>query len=131
MMSMRKPLFGLLALLFGMLIMANHSTSGLSQAEAASSIPGVFGASTQVQGDNKSNAQVPLTTSFQDGVLPTSGYVGTNDTSVVEIDPNTNVGALNVCAVDGDDPSGSGLETSVILMWDVVSGIWCVDSGPG
>lgn len=58
---------------------------------------------------------------FQDGVYPTAGYFGTRDTHLSENSPGANNGTDITLLVDGDDPSGTGLEKRSVLSWDVSS----------
>ncbi len=62
-----------------------------------------------------------VTAEFQDGVYPTAGYSGTRDTHLSENSPDSNYGTATTLLVDGDDPSGSGLEKRTLLSWDVSS----------
>ena len=60
-----------------------------------------------------------VTISFQDGVSPESGYLGTRDTVLSQYDPNANFGSIVAVYVDGDDPSGSDNDLSTLLYWDI------------
>lgn len=55
------------------------------------------------------------TTSFQDGVLPTTAYAGTRDTMLEGASPTTTNGSDTALSVDGDDQKES------LLSWDVSS----------
>ncbi len=55
------------------------------------------------------------TLSFQDGVLPTSSYSGTQDTDLAQDTPTSNHGAATTLRADGDD--GSGKDTYALLRW--------------
>lgn len=61
------------------------------------------------------------TTSFQDGVYPSSTYAGTRDTYLYQNTPTTNYGSAATLLVDGDEPVGSTQDTSATLKWDVSS----------
>ena len=60
-------------------------------------------------------------TSFQDGVAPTTAYAGTRDAMIEEANPSTNHGTDTSLSASGDTPSGSGQETYVLWQWDVSS----------
>jgi hypothetical protein len=60
-------------------------------------------------------------TSFQDGVFPSSGYAGTRDSMIEEEHPNTNHGGDTSISASGDTPAGSGNENYILLQWDVSS----------
>ena len=60
-------------------------------------------------------------TSFQDGVAPSSAYAGTRDAMIEEAHPDTHHGTDTSVSASGDTPSGSGQETYVLLQWDVSS----------
>lgn len=60
-----------------------------------------------------------MTKSFQDGLAPTPGYDGTNDAYIREASALTNYGADTTLQVDGDEPSGSGTDMSIVISWDV------------
>ena len=67
-------------------------------------------------------ALAPLkTTSFQDGVLPTTAYAGTRDTYVSQNSAAVNFGAVATLNVDGDDPNGSGKDICTLIKWDVTT----------
>ncbi|HET6564041.1 MAG TPA: DNRLRE domain-containing protein, partial [Xanthomonadales bacterium] len=59
--------------------------------------------------------------SFQDGIAPTPAYAGTRDTYIREASATTNFGAATSLQVDGDEPSGTGTDMSILLAWDVSS----------
>lgn len=56
---------------------------------------------------------------FQDGLAPDSGYAGTRDTYIREASATTNYGTAASLQVDGDEPSGSGTDMSILLAWDI------------
>jgi hypothetical protein len=58
------------------------------------------------------------TAAFQDGV---SGYAGTTDTGILESSPTTNGGTGSMATVDGDEPSGSSKDASLLMRWDLSS----------
>lgn len=58
-------------------------------------------------------------TSFQDGVAPTTSYAGTRDAMIEEQNPDTNHGGDTSLSASGDTPSGSGNEDYILLKWDV------------
>ncbi len=60
-------------------------------------------------------------TSFQDGVSPSSSYAGTRDAMIEEDSPSANHGTDTSLSASGDTPSGSGHESYVLLKWDVSS----------
>lgn len=60
-----------------------------------------------------------MTMHFQDGVAPTSSYAGTRETTLVEAEPETNLGAATTLFVDGDDPGGTGKDLSALIAWDL------------
>ena len=60
-----------------------------------------------------------LSVSFQDGVSPDSGYLGTHDTVLSQNDPTANDGGNVTLYADGDDPPGSGNDLSTLLYWDI------------
>ncbi|MDH3281030.1 MAG: DNRLRE domain-containing protein, partial [Gammaproteobacteria bacterium] len=60
-----------------------------------------------------------LMAQFQDGVFPSSGYVGTRDTYISENSPNSNFGSAGVLVADGNDPGGSQQDLSSLMAWDV------------
>jgi len=55
------------------------------------------------------------TLSFQDGVLPSSSYSGTQDTDLDQGTPTSNHGNATTLRADGDD--GSGKDTYALLRW--------------
>jgi hypothetical protein len=61
-----------------------------------------------------------VTVSFQDGVLPTSSYAGTQDASIKQANATTNFGTAISLEADGDD--GSGVDKSALVKW-ALSGI--------
>ncbi|MFY0575917.1 DNRLRE domain-containing protein [Cystobacter fuscus] len=60
-------------------------------------------------------------TSFQDGVSPSSSYAGTRDAMIEEEDTNANHGSATSLSASGDTPAGSGNENYILLRWDVSS----------
>lgn len=61
------------------------------------------------------------TFAFQDGVYPTADYRGTLDTNILEGAPDKNDGRNNDVEGDGDAPSKTGMDTVILLRWDVSS----------
>ncbi|WP_224373037.1 DUF3616 domain-containing protein [Hyalangium versicolor] len=61
------------------------------------------------------------TTSFQDGVSPSSSYAGTRDAMIEEENSDTNHGSDTSISASGDTPAGSGNENYILLKWDVSS----------
>lgn len=62
-----------------------------------------------------------MTTSFQDGVLPTTAYAGTRDTFISQNSPAVNFGAAATLKVDGDDPKGSSKDVCTLIKWDLTA----------
>lgn len=60
-----------------------------------------------------------FTASFQNGVLPTSMYVGTTNTWISEMNADKNYGASNNVRIDGFD--GNGMDRYGLIKWDVSS----------
>jgi len=60
-----------------------------------------------------------MTKSFQDGLAPDTSYNGTFDTYIREATAGTNYGAAGTLQVDGDEPSGTGTDMSILLGWDI------------
>ncbi|WP_224245491.1 DUF3616 domain-containing protein [Hyalangium gracile] len=60
-------------------------------------------------------------TSFQDGLLPSSSYAGTRDSMIEEEHPSANHGGATSLSASGDTPAGSGNENYILLRWDVSS----------
>ncbi len=60
-----------------------------------------------------------MTKSFQDGLAPDTSYNGTFDTYIREASASTNYGAATTLQVDGDEPSGSATDMSILLGWDI------------
>ncbi|RKH06282.1 DUF3616 domain-containing protein [Corallococcus sp. CA047B] len=58
-------------------------------------------------------------TSFQDGVSPSTGYAGTRDAMIEEEDSNANHGTDSSLSASGDTPAGSGNENEILFQWDV------------
>jgi hypothetical protein len=56
---------------------------------------------------------------FQNGVTPSTAYLGARDTYLSEDQPDTNAGSEIDLLVDGDDPGGSGLDKASLMAWDV------------
>ena len=61
-----------------------------------------------------------VTVSFQNGVLPTSAYAGTTDSSIKQATATTNFGTATTLEADGDD--GAGVDKSALVRW-TLSGI--------
>ena len=62
-----------------------------------------------------------MTRAFQDGMVPDTGYDGSFDTYIREATASTNYGVATTLQVDGDEPSGSGTDMSILLGWDISS----------
>jgi len=60
-----------------------------------------------------------MTKSFQDGISPDSNYGGTFDTYIREASASSNYGTATTLQVDGDEPSGSATDMSILLGWDI------------
>ena len=60
-----------------------------------------------------------MTRAFQDGLTPDTGYDGTMDSYIREATATTNYGAATTIQVDGDEPSGSGTDMSIVIGWDI------------
>jgi hypothetical protein len=60
-----------------------------------------------------------VTLSFREGVEPSSAYSGARDAFLAADQPNMNTGQASILNVDGDDPSGTGLDKSILLYWDL------------
>ena len=60
-----------------------------------------------------------VTVSFEDGVSPTAGYRGTRDTVISQYERRRNFGRDDELSVDGDDPSGTGRDRSILLKWKI------------
>jgi len=58
-----------------------------------------------------------ITIAFQDGVSPDTGYAGTSDAYISELNAGTNYGASSNLYIDGDD--GGGVDLSTLLRWDI------------
>ncbi|TQF13801.1 DUF3616 domain-containing protein [Myxococcus llanfairpwllgwyngyllgogerychwyrndrobwllllantysiliogogogochensis] len=77
--------------------------------------------------DTELEASLPFTqplaatqsTSFQDGVAPTTDYAGTRDAMIEEEDSDANHGSDTKLSASGDTPAGSGNENFALLAWDV------------
>ncbi|MEJ8568077.1 DNRLRE domain-containing protein [Elongatibacter sediminis] len=61
------------------------------------------------------------TVAFQDGLAPDPGYLGTADAYIRQASATTPHGLETSLQVDGDDPSGSGSDMSIVLSWDLSS----------
>ncbi|HEY6560716.1 MAG TPA: DNRLRE domain-containing protein [Polyangiaceae bacterium] len=71
-------------------------------------------------GEVEQTVGAPVAVSFQNGVLPTSAYAGTTDSSIKQATATTNFGNATSLEVDGDD--GSGVDKSGAIRW-ALSGI--------
>lgn len=60
-----------------------------------------------------------MTKSFQDNISPDTGYDGTFDTYIREASASSNFGGATTLQVDGDEPSGSATDMSILLGWDI------------
>ncbi|MCI0400307.1 MAG: DNRLRE domain-containing protein [Gammaproteobacteria bacterium] len=78
-------------------------------------VVGVPGTATVTITDNDS----AFTVSFQDGVSPTSGYVGTTDTRLSESSAKSNYGTSSTVRVDGEDSDEENRYG--LLKWDLSS----------
>lgn len=63
-------------------------------------------------------ALTATTVSLQDGV---NGYNGTTDTYIAQASPTSNYGTSTTLVADGDRPTRSGKDSSVLLRWDLSS----------
>lgn len=73
------------------------------------------------RGDDESVAVATdgaLTATLQNGA---NAYTGTADTYLNQSAPNTNYGAKTTLYVDGDDPAGTGRDSSALLFFDLSS----------
>ena len=59
-----------------------------------------------------------MTVAFQDGIAPDNDYDGTFDTYIREASASTNYGTATTLQVDGDEPSGSATDMSILLGWE-------------
>lgn len=64
---------------------------------------------------------VLITTSFQNGVYPSTSYAGNYDTYISENNKITNYGMSSVLLADGDDPVASTKDITAIIKWDTSS----------
>lgn len=82
-----------------------------------------IGCSATDEGDeDESLAQgdaLTTTTSFQNGVAPSSSYGGTTDAVLQQASPTTNVGGDGTLRVDMDSPSGTGNAATAVLRFDL------------
>ena len=62
-----------------------------------------------------------ITTSFQNGVYPSTAYSGTIDTYLSQSKATTNYGSAASLEIDGDAPVGSTKDLVALLQWDVSS----------
>ena len=62
-----------------------------------------------------------MTKAFQDGMVPDTGYDGSFDSYIREATASTNYGLATTLQVDGDEPSGTGTDMSILLGWDISS----------
>ena len=60
-----------------------------------------------------------MTMSFQDGLAPDTAYDGTQDTYIREATAANNYGTAATLQVDGDEPSGTSTDMSILLGWDI------------
>jgi chitodextrinase len=60
-----------------------------------------------------------VTIAFQDDVDPNSGYPGTDDAYIRQASPDTAHGTETTIQIDGDEPSGGGLDMHGLLRWDI------------
>jgi len=60
-----------------------------------------------------------MSKAFQDGLAPSPDYDGTFDTYIREASATTNYGLATTLQVDGDEPSGTGTDMSILLAWDI------------
>ena len=66
--------------------------------------------------DEKNNT---IAANSQDNISPDSDYDGTFDTYIREASASSNYGPATTLQVDGDEPSGSATDMSVLLGWDI------------
>ncbi len=66
----------------------------------------------------RSALAAPQTVTFQDG---TNDYLGTADSQIVQNAASTTYGGATSLSADGDEPSGSGKDSAILLRWDVSS----------
>ena len=62
-----------------------------------------------------------MTKAFQDGMLPDNSYDGSFHSYIREATASTNYGLATTIQVDGDEPSGTGTDMSILLGWDISS----------
>jgi hypothetical protein len=79
------------------------------------------GADTDGASEVGSELAAPTTTSFQNGVFPTTSYAGTTDASLQQSTRTTNAGSGAVLRVDMDYPNGTGTATNALLRFDLGS----------
>jgi hypothetical protein len=60
-----------------------------------------------------------MTKSFQDNLLPNTDYDGSFDTYIREASATSNFGTATTLQVDGDEPSGTATDMSILLGWDI------------
>ncbi len=84
------------------------------------------GASTEVAGGTVCTTAGPrLATrsirevSFQDGVSPIAAYAGTRDTFLSQTNPTNLYGTKTALQVDGNNPTGTGNDLTLLLRWDL------------
>jgi hypothetical protein len=80
---------------------------------------GRIGFDATVASDGAGSSGGEITTSFQDGVAPTSGYQGAADTWLQQSAPDMTFGTADACVVDGDDPFQSDMDNVALLRWDI------------
>lgn len=87
-------------------MMRNRSAVIIALAFGACSEPGPVEPTLQVGS---------ITTSFQDGQLPTTSYAGTRDTMLQGALPNTTSGDASALSADGDD------QKEILISWDMTA----------
>ena len=60
-----------------------------------------------------------MSLSFQDGLEPSPAYDGTFDAYIRQASADTTHGLETTLQMDGDEPSGSGTDMSIVLGWDI------------
>ncbi len=99
----------------------SNMTHGSSYTVEVSNVQDTVG-NTIVPGSSASfDFYETMTVSFQDGLLPSPAYAGTRDATIREASADTPLGLAGTLEVDGDEPSGSGTDMSMLLSWDVSS----------
>lgn len=74
-----------------------------------------------VDTDSAEESALTTTTTFQDGVSPSAAYAGTQDVTLEESRPTTNLGNATSLRVDRDEPSGTRQSVVTALRFDLAS----------